>query len=245
MKRIFYLILVVIVFLSCDNKKNYLRDGNKDFLDKDYKSAEDNYRKAISEDSTYKKASYNLANTIYKENKQDKLPTSLSYYDRAIKQDSIKDTLFTASALYNRANTNFKMALLDTISKGENYNKNLTEAIDHYKKALILNSRDTNAKYNLALAMHLLKQNQNNQNQNKEKNKDNKQNQDKNKQNQDQKQDNKQEKDQKQEQYNQNKSKQDKERMLEALKNNERRTLERVKKEEKKDNKQIKNEKDW
>lgn len=227
MKKLVLGILILFIFASCDKEKNYLREGNKDFEDKQYNKAEDNYRKSLNQDSTYKKAQYNLANSTYKQNKEDQYNQSLLYYEKAIAQDSIMDTSFTANTLYNRGNTNFKLALLDSIEKGEKYNEGLKKAVEDYKKTLKLNPQDTSAKYNLSLAMRLLKQNRS-------QNKQNKKQEDKNQQ-------------QKPKQQEQNKPKQnqDSKRMLEALKNNEKNTLEKLKKEKDKKVINSRNNKDW
>lgn len=227
MKKLVFGILILFIFASCDKEKNYLREGNKDFEEKQYAKAEDNFRKSLNIDSTYKKAQFNLANSTYKQNKEDQYNQSLLYYEKALAQDTIMDTLFTANTLYNRGNTNFKLALLDSLEKGEKYTEGLKKAVEDYKKALKLNPQDTSAKYNLSLAMRLLKQNQN-------QNKQNKNQEDKNQQ-------------QKSKQQEQNKPKQnqDSKRMLEALKNNEKNTLEKLKKEKDKKVINSRNNKDW
>ncbi|MPL66677.1 hypothetical protein SDC9_12364 [bioreactor metagenome] len=227
MKKLVFGILILFIFASCDKEKNYLREGNRDFEEKQYAKAEDNFRKSLNIDSTYKKAQFNLANSTYKQNKEDQYNQSLLYYEKALAQDTIMDTLFTANTLYNRGNTNFKLALLDSLEKGEKYTEGLKKAVEDYKKALKLNPQDTSAKYNLSLAMRLLKQNQN-------QNKQNKNQEDKNQQ-------------QKSKQQEQNKPKQnqDSKRMLEALKNNEKNTLEKLKKEKDKKVINSRNNKDW
>lgn len=246
MKKIFYLILILFVFSSCDKEKNYLRQGNKDFEQKQYSKAEDNYLKALAIDSTYQKAQYNLANSNYKKDKEDQLNKALLYYDKALAQDSINDSIFTADIFYNRGNTNFKLALLDSIEKTEKYEKGLQKAIEDYKGTLKINSKDSSAKYNLSLAMRLLQQNKNNSQskQKQDKKKEENKNQDK------QKPENKKDQDKKEEEGNQpqdykKKENKDKERMLEALKNNEKNTLERLKKEKDKNIQQNRNDKDW
>ncbi len=237
MKRVIYIIIVLFLFSSCDKEKNYLRDGNKKFDKKEFNKAEDLYRKALTIDSTYKNAQYNLANSIYKQSKETGYEKALMYYDKSLMQDSIMDTNFLANTLYNRANTNFQIALLDSINKTEKYNESLQKAINDYKKTLKINSQDSAAKYNLSLAMHLLNKNKSQSQQNKQQNKQNKQNQSQNKEDKNQQKGD--------EEKMQKPMNQDNERMLEALKNNEKNTLQRLKKEKDKNNKQIKNEKDW
>ncbi|WP_448104567.1 tetratricopeptide repeat protein [Pedobacter panaciterrae] len=94
--------------------------------------------------------------------------------------------------------------------------KKLEESIEAYKKSLINNPKDDETRYNLAYAQEKLKQQQ--QQQNKDKNKD------KNKKDQDKK-------DQKDGQQPQpdKLSKEDAERMLEALKNEEKNTQDKLK----------------
>jgi len=246
MKRLVYLILILFVFSSCDKEKNHLRQGNKDFEQKQYSKAEDSFLKAIGVDSTYQKAQYNLANSNYKKDKEDQFNKALLYFEKALTQDSINDSSFYADILYNRGNTNFKLALLDSTQKTEKYDKALKKAIEDYKSTLKINSKDSSAKYNLSLAMRLLEQNKNN-NQNKQKqNKNDKDNKNQNKEKQDKKKDQekKKEEESKPQEYKK-KENQDKERMLEALKNNEKNTLERLKKEKDKNTQQNRNDKDW
>ncbi len=94
------------------------------------------------------------------------------------------------------------------------------ESIDAYKKALRANPKDEDTRYNLAYAMAKLQQQKN-------KNKQNNKNQ---KQQQQQKQEQQQQKEQ--QKQNTKMSKQDAERMLNALNNNEKRTLDKVKKQQ-------------
>ena len=227
MKKYIFLVLIVFVLTSCEKEKNYLREGNKDFEEKHYAEAEDNYRKSLNVDSNYVKAQYNLANSTYKQNKEDLFNQSLLYYDKVLSKDSISDTAIRANTFYNRGNTNFKIAILDSIEKGDRFNDGLKKAVEDYKQTLKVNPQDSSAKYNLSLAMRLLKQNQQ---QNKQKQK---------------KDDQKQEQKPKNQEQNKPKQNQDNQRMLEALKNNERNTLEKLKKEKDKKIINNRNNKDW
>jgi tetratricopeptide (TPR) repeat protein len=227
MKKYIFLVLIVFVLTSCEKEKNYLREGNKDFEEKHYAEAEDNYRKSLNVDSNYVKAQYNLANSTYKQNKEDLFNQSLLYYDKVLSKDSISDTAIRANTFYNRGNTNFKIAIFDSIEKGDRFNDGLKKAVEDYKQTLKINPQDSSAKYNLSLAMRLLKQNQQ---QNKQKQK---------------KDDQKQEQKPKNQEQNKPKQNQDNQRMLEALKNNERNTLEKLKKEKDKKIINNRNNKDW
>lgn len=242
MKKIIYFIMFSILFVSCNKAKNNLRDGNKEFEAKKYSEAENLYRKALAIDTSYDKAKYNLANTSYMQNKKDSYKKAIMYYDKALSLDSINDTNFQASVLYNRANSNFKLALLDSSTKSNDYSQCLKNAINDYKLSLKLSPKDSSAKYNLALAMHLLKQksNKNNKNNQEKQNQQNQQNQSQsdNKKYNKEKQNNSSELVKKQ-------NKEDGDRILEALKNNERNTLEKIKKEKDRNIRQVRTDKDW
>ena len=93
MKKIIYIALTVFVCFACSKEKNYLRDGNGEFRDKQYSEAETLYRKSLLVDSTYQKAQYNLANTLYRKGGEDKFKNALMYYGKVLAQDSTKNPL--------------------------------------------------------------------------------------------------------------------------------------------------------
>lgn len=238
---------LLVFFSSCDKEKNKLRDGNDFYQEKDYAKAEEQYRKSLVEDSTYLKAQYNLANASYKQQNQEKLQTALKYYEGFLKGNSFNDTLNNANAIYNRGNVNFQMFNTDTTSEAGSNTQFLQKALEDYKQTLRLNPNDSAAKYNLALTQFLLNKHQNQQ--------QNNQNQQQQQQEQEQKQNQQQKKQEQKKEDNQNqnqppqpqrmKDKKDTERMLEALKNNEKNTLEKVKKKEEQQVQKRYIEKDW
>ena len=171
-----------------------LRKGDRDYLNGDYKSSEENYTKAQQAQRSTK-GDYNLANSIYQQQR----------YDDAIKQygdiaAKTQDNKLKFNSLYNKGNAHF-------------WKKEYDKAIDSYKNALRMNPNDTDAKKNLALAQRMLqqqqeqqkkdKENQDKNNKNNDKDKQNQQNQDQNKDKQDQNQKDKQDQNQQQQQQNQ------------------------------------------
>ncbi len=238
-KNFVLIIFALIIFASCDKEKRKLREGNDSYKESNYQKAEEQYRESLVSDSNYLKAQYNLANASYKQQKQEKLQTSLKYYEEYLKGNSINDTINNANAIYNRGNVNFQLFNSDTTNEPSAKMQYLEKACEDYKQTLRLNPEDSAAKYNLALTQYLLK-----------KNKDNKNNQ---QQQQQQQQQNSQQQQQQQKKDNSDtpaqqkrmKDKKDMERMLEALKNNEKQTLEKVKKEEEKQVQKRYIEKDW
>lgn len=255
MKRtILYLLAVVSLCCGCDKEKNALREGNKQFEKKAFDKAESAYRNSLAADSLYKTAEYNLAAASYKQGKSDKLLSAAKYYESYLLSLDHNDTLQTSACTYDMANTYFQISQSDSIKASEQSKLFLQKAAELYKQSLRLNPQDTNAKYNLALTQHLLKedeqqkndqqqqqqqdqnqqQNQQQQQQKQQQQQNNNQNQDKNKQN-----------DNRQMSSGENKDKKQMERMLEALKNNEKRTLNKIKRKEDASAQKRRIEKDW
>lgn len=255
MKRtILYLLAVVSLCCGCDKEKNALREGNKQFEKKAFDKAESAYRNSLAADSLYKTAEYNLAAASYKQGKSDKLLSAAKYYESYLLSLDHNDTLQTSACTYDMANTYFQISQSDSIKAAEQSKLFLQKAAELYKQSLRLNPQDTNAKYNLALTQHLLKeeekqkndqqqqqqqdqnqqQNQQQQQQKQQQQQNNNQNQDKNKQN-----------DNRQMSSGENKDKKQMEKMLEALKNNEKRTLNKIKRKEDASAQKRRIEKDW
>lgn len=242
MKNNIILILTALLFFSsCAKEKRQLREGNDYYKESNYTEAENQYRKALVVDSNYLKAQYNLANANYKQQTQEKLQTALRYYENYLKGNSYNDTINNANTIYNRGNVNFQLFNSDTTMEPSMKIKYLQQALQDYKQTLRLNPQDSAAKYNLALTQYLLNKNQDQQqNQNQQQNQQQQQQQ----QQQDQKQE-KQENENTPAQPKRMKDKKETERMLEALKNNEKNTLEKVKKKEEQQVQKRYIEKDW
>jgi cell division protein FtsN len=175
----------------------------------------------------------------YKQQTQEKLQTALRYYENYLKGNSYNDTINNANTIYNRGNVNFQLFNSDTTMEPSMKIKYLQQALEDYKQTLRLNPQDSAAKYNLALTQYLL-----NKNQDQQQNQNQQQNQQQQQQQQDQKQE-KQENENTPAQPKRMKDKKETERMLEALKNNEKNTLEKVKKKEEQQVQKRYIEKDW
>lgn len=232
------MLMIVCVATQAQDYRRSARKGNSLYKEKKYSDAEIAYRRSLAQDSTFYKAQYNLGNAMYKQNKYD---IAKKYYAKAAEATDISDKEKSA-ALHNMGNC----ALQEGLAKRGTPDaiKSYQEAVEAYKNSLKVSDKNDNTKYNLAMAQQLLRQEQQqqqqNQNQqNKDKNQQNKQDKNKDQQNKDQQ--NKQ--DQNQDQQNKDKQKQqqqgkdkqeqkkkaDAERMLEALKNKEQKTLDKQK----------------
>jgi tetratricopeptide (TPR) repeat protein len=197
----FLLLLSVANLTMAQPAQKFIRNGNAAYQEGKYKEAEIGYRKALDKEPNSVKATYNLGNSQYK---QQNFEESLNSYLKLAADEKNRKM----SQLYHNLGNSY----LQT--------QKYTESIDAYKKALRLNPKDEDTRYNLAYAMTKLQQQKNNQQNNEDK---------QNQQNKQQQQQQDQRKEQKQ---NQNMSKEDAERMLNALKNNEKRTMDKVKKQQ-------------
>ncbi len=205
------------------NERKYLRQGNSKYYDGKFNESEILYRKALEKNNSSTSAVFNLGDALYRQNKFEDASKQF------ISASETKDDLMKKSeSYYNLGNSLLKA------------NK-IAESIEAYKNSLRLDPQNVKAKYNLAYAQDLLKEQQKQQqNQDKQKNdqdkKDNKENREENK-NQQAQQDQNQQQQQQQENQQQNQqtqqqqgiSKEDAARILEALANNERKVQEKVK----------------
>lgn len=240
--------------LHAQSERKLVRSGNSDYEDGNFSEAEVQYRKALDENPNYFNGKFNLGDAMYRQDNYEESGKLFNELTEANLTDEQK-----SGAFYNLGNTFLKA------------NK-FQESIEAYKKSLRLNPDDYDAKYNLEYARKMLDDQQQNQDQDQDQNQD--QNQDKDKQdqqdqdqNKDQDQENKDQQDQQDKQdqkQDQNKSdqsdkkqdqdqqpqpqqisKQDAQRMLDALKNDEKETLQKLQKEKAKAVKGGKTEIDW
>jgi Ca-activated chloride channel homolog len=227
MKKNIIIIGSFLVLFSCSvfaqKEYNLLRQGNKKYDQGKYKEAEMDYRKALEKKKDSYKGQFNLGASVYKQQNWDE--SSRIFGSLA---ESSTDKKQQANALHNLGNTYLE-------------SKQYDKSIQAFQNALLKNPGDKDTKYNLEYAMQMLKKQQEQQQQN-QKNKDNQDKKDKKDQNKEQ-----QNKDQNQNKNQQDQkkiSKEDADRMLEALKNNEKKTLAKLNK-EKKTTAGVVIEKDW
>jgi tetratricopeptide (TPR) repeat protein len=228
------LIIVICILLQgfasyAQKEKKYIHQGNELYRQQKYAEAEASYRKSVEKSKESVQGNFNLGDALFKQKKFDNAAQKFTDIASSSDNKGVK-----AQAYHNLGNS-----LLES--------KKLEESIEAYKKSLMNNPKDDETRYNLAYAMEKLKQQQQKDKDNKDQNKDKKdQNKDsKDKKDQDKKDDkNKQDqkkddnkdqdkKDQKDQQNGQQPqpdqlSKEDAERMLEALKNEEKNTQDKL-----------------
>jgi hypothetical protein len=197
--------------------KKFIRKGNREFEKEKFSESEILYRKAADKNKTSPEAVFNIGDALYKQKKFE--DAGKQFIENVNISD---DNRKKAAGLYNLGNS---MLMADK----------LQESIEAYKGSLRLFPEFQEAKYNLAYAQDLLKQQQQQQQQqqqNKDQNDKNKedQNKDQNKDKQDNKEDQQQNKEQDQQQdQQQSVSKEDAQRLLNAIANDEKNIQEKVK----------------
>ncbi|NRF40456.1 tetratricopeptide repeat protein [Pedobacter foliorum] len=238
MKQFIIVIYILLQgsLLFAQKEKKYIHKGNQLYQEKKYAEAEASYRQSVDKSKASVEGNFNLGDALYKQKK----------FDNAVQKftdiaSSSNDKAVKAKAYHNLGNS-----LLES--------KKLEESIEAYKKSLMSNPKDDETRYNLAYAQEKLKQQQNKdknkdknkkdqdkkdkdkQDKDKDQNKDNKdqQNKDKDKQDKDKQDQDKKDQDKKDQQDGQQPqpdklSKEDAERMLEALKNEEKNTQDKLK----------------
>ena len=147
--------LAIFLFLGCivaataqSREWTLMHQGNKAFRAGDYKTAEDNYRRALAANPHSTRAAFNLG-------------------DAYLAQKNGKDALqqFVAAAK-GEQNKLVKAMAYHNVGYIHHLNKDYDKAIDAYKEALRNNPADEDTRYNLVLAQKQKKYQNQNKNQN-------------------------------------------------------------------------------
>jgi len=212
------LFLLLPLFAYSQGDKKFIRQGNREYEKNKYAESEVYYRRAIDKNKESSDAVFNSGDALYKQDKF--VDAGKQFADNHDMNDNSKKK---SASLYNLGNS---LLMADKVK----------ESIDAFKGSLRLNPDNMEAKYNLAYAQDLLREQEQEQQQQQQQQQD-QQNQDQNKdqQNQQDNKDNKnsenqqQQDQQKEQQQQQGISKEDAERVLNALANDEKNVQEKVK----------------
>ena len=216
--KLFFILMLGLITAgaSAQSARTLIRKGNKLYEQKKFSGAEVQYRKAQAKNPKYEKSTFNLGDAVY----QEKNYKGAENFFKNLVQKT-KTPGYKANAWYNLGNTFMQQ-------------KQYERSIGSYIQSLKQQPADMDAKYNLEYARKMLKK----QKQQKKKQKQNKKNKNKNKKNQNQKKNQNKNKQQPQNQKgNQKKngqkkqqqiSPQEAQRILNALKNNEKNTLKKL-----------------
>jgi tetratricopeptide (TPR) repeat protein len=149
-----YILLTVSLAVSAQEKDKTLPDANEEYKQNKFVDAEANYRISESKFPGRGIASYNLGNTIYRQNQasEAKLAFAKALKNAKTRPDKHK-------AYHNLGNVFMK-------------EKDYTQAVEAYKQALRNDPTDDETRYNYAYAKQKLKENPPKNDKNKDKNKD-------------------------------------------------------------------------
>jgi tetratricopeptide (TPR) repeat protein len=155
--KLLILLMFIATLLQAQEDQSLLIKGNELYKNKQYDKAAEEYQRAAAINEKNPKAQYNLGNAYYRSKKAADAQKAFDAAAESAKEPDIK-----SKALYN---------------KGVTYSreKKLLESIDAYKKTLMLNSSDEQARENLQKALNELKKQPPQQNQD-QKNQDQKNN---------------------------------------------------------------------
>lgn len=225
-----YMMLCCTLFTTAQTmtESDYIRNGNKLYIDSLFEKAEIEYRKALELNPKSVDAMYNLGNALFCQavNSQEKGNEALKQYSTAAKLETNKDKL---AQIYHNIGT--------LLYSAQQY----PQSVEAYKESLRNNPCDHETRYNLAKAMHMNKKQQQEQqkqqeNQDQQKNQEEQQEQQQEQQNQEQQhqeQQEEQEQENQQQQIQQNDeqiSKENAEQILNALMQDEKEIQEKQKK---------------
>lgn len=216
-------IILSSLFLCCAltataqqmSENDHIRRGNKLYADSLFEKAEVEYRKALELNPASTDALYNLGNALYNQavTTPAKGEEALAQYSTAAKLETDKSRL---AQIYH----NIGVLMYAAQQYGE--------SVEAYKEALRNNPADHETRYNLAMAMHMNKQQQQEQQQNQEQ--QDQQDQQDQKQ-EEQKQDQQQQEQQNQEQQNQEQQQQQQDQQQEQQAQQQEQSYEQISKE--------------
>ncbi|MDH3269611.1 MAG: tetratricopeptide repeat protein [Ignavibacteria bacterium] len=217
--------------MLAQSTRELVNEGVDLYNEQRFADAEVNFKKGAEKSPQNFESKFNLGDAYYKQQRYDE---AMKSYQSAFVD--AKDELEKAKLYYNIGNSLLK-------------SQKIKESIGAYKESLKLNPNDQQAKYNLSYALNMLKNpNQDQQqNQNQDQNKDQQdQNKDQQDQNQNQEQQDQKKQDQQQQQSQEQKeqelTKKEAEKILNALKENEKDLQKQLRKIK---GQKVKTEKDW
>jgi len=223
MRRVFVSVFIVLFSFSLTYAEDYIdlvKKGNDAFNNKDYKKALEYYHYAETEIPESPELEYNMAGALTEDGGYEQ---AVDKYTKAL---NTSDLSLEAKTHYNLGNTYYWM-------------KDYQNAIKSYENCLKIAPDDMDAKYNLELARKMLKeqikpeQQQQQQQQQEQQNQEQEQQQQQQEQNQQEQQQQEEKQDEQQQQQQVQKeeeiSKEDAERILNALRDDEKEVQKKIK----------------
>lgn len=163
-----YLLLHTAMSTSASSTGD-IREGNRLYTQEKYSEAADRYGQALTQSPDSDIAHFNLGDALYKKGQYKEA------IDAFTKSLSTDNKVLEAKAIYNLANSKYKLGSQAADSDINSAISMYREALDYYKRAMQMNKGDKDAKYNHELVEKKLKvllDRAKNQQQNQDKNKD-------------------------------------------------------------------------
>ncbi|MDE5708658.1 MAG: tetratricopeptide repeat protein [Alistipes sp.] len=146
MYRLLYILFLFATLGASAQKmpeRREVRKGNRSYNKSDYKTAIERYTRALTYAPDSFEATYDLGNALYKAEMLDKAEQTMA---RAA-ADTLRTDDERAEAFYNLGNAQFQQ-------------QKYKEALESYRRSLLLNPADMEAKYNYAYTKKLLEENE-------------------------------------------------------------------------------------
>jgi tetratricopeptide (TPR) repeat protein len=238
---LFFLMVIFLPSTFSQSLRGLVNDGVDQYADGNFSDAEVNFKKGTDKVPDNFEAQFNLGDAYFKQQR----------YDEAIK--SYQSSLAIARNDIEKSKVHYNVG--NSLLKSQK----IEESIEEYKKSLKLNPDDQEAKYNLSYALEMLKNQEQQKDQQQDKKDEDKKEEEKKDEQKDKKEEKKEDQQKKQDQQKQDQqkkeeekqqqqqqpqkiSKEEAERILEALKDNEKdlqKELRKIK------GKKVKTDKDW
>lgn len=139
-------LIICSTAMTAQSAHKLLIEGDESYLNEEYLTAEESYRKAQQKNSSTK-SNFNLGNAVYQ---QERYEEAVQHYQSTY--NVAEDDLERANALYNLGNAQLKSGQIEA-------------AIDTYKEANRFNPDDSEILTNLYMAKLMMKQQQEQQQQ--------------------------------------------------------------------------------
>ena len=164
MKRIFIIHTLFILYSSFfvsigyaqTTDRDYIRLGNKNYHKGDFDKAITNFSKALEKKKSVE-AYYNFAGAALLQGQDSTANASYLMADSL----GFTNPLKRAKNFHNMGNIWYMYGVQQMRSNGQNAGKAFQNAVNLYKSSLRCNPNDDETRYNLAMALHQLKNNQN------------------------------------------------------------------------------------
>ena len=127
-----------------------LREGNQNYIDREFEEAELSYRKSLDENADREESIYNLGNALYQ---QERYKDAIVRYEESIKD--FEDDETRADAYHNLGNSLLSEVLKKIDSQQPVVSDSVNASINAFKEVLKIDPKDQDARYNLTYAQFI------------------------------------------------------------------------------------------